>query len=53
MVGGKSDHLAGRRSTPMRAHLEGVPLDARLKLFEAVVGEPHRTVGKNIAASAT
>ena len=41
MVGGESDHLSGRPIDPNpRAHLEGMPLDARLKLFEAVVREP-------------
>src|SRR5262249_30151506 len=39
--------LAGRPiDADARAHLEGVPLDSRLKLLETVVGEPHRTVGE-------
>jgi len=45
MVGGESDHLAGRPIDPNPcADLEGVPLDSQLKLLEAVVREPHRTV---------
>ena len=45
MVGGKSDNLAGRPIDPdPRAHFEGVPLDSRLKLLEAIVGEPDRTI---------
>src|SRR5215472_13331327 len=45
MVGGKGDHLAGRTiDADARADFERVPLDAQLKLLEAVVGEPHWTV---------
>src|SRR5262249_44107260 len=45
MVGGKGDHLAGRTiDADARAAFERVPLDAQLKLLEAVVREPHRTV---------
>ena len=39
-------YLAGGPiDTDPRADLEGVPLDSRLKLLAAIVGEPHRTVG--------
>src|SRR6516225_10751021 len=47
MVSGESDHLAGCPLDPdLRAHFEGVSLDPRLKLLEAVVGEPDRAVGE-------
>ena len=47
MVSGESDDLAGRPINPdLRADLEGVPLDPRLKLLVAVVREPDRTIGE-------
>src|SRR6476659_7924111 len=47
MIGGKSADLAGRAiDADPRAHLEGVTLDAALKLLIAVMGEPHRTAGQ-------
>src|SRR6476660_6141761 len=47
MIGGKSTDLAGRAiDADARAHLEGVTLDAALKLLVAVMGEPHRTAGQ-------
>ena len=47
MVGGESDDLAGRAiDADARAHLEGVTLDAALKLLIAVVREPDRAAGK-------
>src|SRR5258705_13112307 len=47
MIGGKSTDLAGRAiDADARAHLEGVTLDAGLKLLIAVMGQPHRTAGK-------
>src|SRR6516225_2209392 len=45
MVRGESDDLAGRPIDPnLRAHFEGVSFDPQLKLLEAVVGEPDRTI---------
>src|SRR5713101_9283323 len=47
MIGGKSTDLAGRAiDADARAHLEGVTLDAALKLLIAVVGQPDRTAGQ-------
>ena len=47
MVGGECADLAGRAiDADPRAHLEGVPLDAGLKLLIAVMGEPDRPAGK-------
>jgi len=47
MIGGKSTDLAGRAiDADARAHLEGVTLDAALKLLIAVMGQPHRTAGQ-------
>src|SRR6266481_7336332 len=47
VVSGKSDHLAGRPIDPDAcAYLEGVPLDSRLELLEAVVREPDRAIGE-------
>ena len=40
-------NLAGRPiDADPRAHLDGVPLDARLELLIAIVGEPDRATGK-------
>src|SRR6266478_9077259 len=47
MIGGESTDLAGRAiDADARAHLEGVTLDAGLKLLIAVMGQPHRPEGK-------
>src|SRR6476660_3196180 len=47
MIGGKSTDLAGRAiDADARAHLEGVTLDATLKLLIAVMGQPYRTAGQ-------
>ena len=47
MVGGERRDLAGRAVDPdPRAHLEGMALDAALKLLIAVMRQPHRTAGK-------
>ncbi len=47
VVGGECLNLAGRPiDADPRAHLEGVPLDARLELLIAIVGEPDRATGK-------
>ena len=47
VVGGEADDFAGRPIDPHPgADLEGVPLDPRLKLLEAVVREPDRTIGE-------
>ena len=54
MIGGKGAYLAGGAiDADPRVHLERVPLDPRLELLVAVVREPDRAIGKNIAASAT
>src|SRR2546430_16090361 len=46
-MGGKSTDLAGRAiDADVRAYLEGVTLDAALKLLIAVLGQPHRTAGQ-------
>ena len=47
MIGGEAADLAGRAiDADPRVDLEGVPLDAALKLFVAVDREPHRPIGK-------
>jgi hypothetical protein len=47
MVSGECNHFAGRPiDSHLGADLEGVPLDARLKLLEAVVREPNWTIRK-------
>src|SRR5690242_1187387 len=47
MVRGKRHDLPARPlDTDLRAHLEGVPLDASLELLIAVVREPSGTAGK-------
>ena len=47
MIGGESSDLAGRAiDADARAHLEGVTLDAALKLLIAVLRQPHRTAGQ-------
>ena len=54
VIGGEGADLAGRAiDADPRAHLEGVALDAALELLIAVVRQPDRPAGKNIAASAT
>jgi hypothetical protein len=48
VVRSESDHLAGYAINPdSRAHVERVPLYARLKLLKAIVGEPDGAIGKN------
>jgi len=45
VVGGECDNLAARAIDPdPRVYFECVPLDARLELLIAVVGEPDRTI---------
>ena len=47
VIGGECHDLAGRAvDADARAHLEGVTLDAALKLLIAVVRQPHRTAGQ-------
>ena len=43
VIGGERADLAGRAiEAHARVHLEGVPLDARLELLEAIVRKAHR-----------
>src|SRR5712691_7706680 len=47
VIGGESTDLASRAiDANARAHLEGVTLDAALKLLIAVMRQPHRTAGQ-------